>query len=150
MPADWKVEATVVEDSSSCDTDDDNCCDTIDTNSDCPEPWEYVDPCSCITDSSDPEYDSTDDEGCEPCLCYNPAYPRSDNWNYKPTDYRLHFNRKATGNSIQTAMYIESLKVIWMELGFWKCISDIGTGTYMPDPASPLNFQDYGSWTNFD
>ena len=135
------MQATVPEsESSPCDTDDENCCDTVDSNSDCPAAWEYVDPCSCITDSSDPDYDTDQDEGCTPCQCYNVDYPKSINWDYKPTTYKLHYNRSSTGHSIQAAMYIEALKVIWMELGVWSCITDVGTGTYMKDPASPLDF----------
>ena len=117
--------------SSSCPTSDTDCCDTFDTDSSCPQAWEYEDTCSCITDSSDPNYDTTDDEGCTPCMCYNPAFPRSKNWDYKPTERMLHYNRKATGHRIVKEVYIEAMKVIWMELGVWTCINDIGTGTFM-------------------
>merc|ERR1712228_906672 len=66
--------------SSSCPTSDTDCCDTFDTDSSCPLAWEYEDPCSCITDSDDTDYNTTEDENCVPCVCYNPAYPRSKNW----------------------------------------------------------------------
>ena len=82
-------------------------------------------------------------------MCYNPAFPRSKNWDYKPTERMLHYNRKATGHRIVKEVYIEAMKVIWMELGVWTCINDIGTGTFM-QPSNVLTFTDYGTWTTFD
>ena len=123
----------VPEPSSDCPTSDSQCCDTVDSDPDCPQAWEYEDQCSCITDSSDTDYVKEDHEGCTPCECFgldengDPLYPRSIVWDYPVTTKRLHYNRKATGHRIVKDTYIEALKQIWMDIGVLGCIKDIGT-----------------------
>jgi len=97
--------------SSGCDTSDSDCCDIVDSDPDCPLPWEYEDQCSCQTDSSNEDYNSSSDEGCTPCECYGVTldttttpytakrnFPRSKNYDFKPTENKLHYKRADTGH----------------------------------------------------
>jgi len=94
-------------------------------------PWEYEDQCSCITDSEREDADS-DDDGCTPCECYGVTYdatartltrnyPRSVNWDFKPTEYKLHYKRADTGHAVIADDWLEILKTIWIEEGIYNC-----------------------------
>lgn len=125
--------------SGDCSPSDSDCCDTIDSDPDCPMAWEYEDTlCDCITDSSDEDYNSSSDEGCTPCECYGvtlnttttpysvtKAFPRSKNWDFKPTENKLHYKRRDTGHDNTAATWLEILKTVWIEVGIFNCQRNI-------------------------
>jgi len=76
------------------------------------------------------------------------TWPRSHNWDYYPTESKLHFKRVAGASDPDD--WVEAMKKMWIELGIFNCARDMGSRTGYSQPASILTFLNYGSWTRFD
>jgi len=78
-------------------------------------------------------------------------FPRSQNWGWEPTESRLHYKRRGFGHQIYATEWIEILKIIWIELGIYNCIVDIGSRRpWRNFKNSFFDFQHMGTWTPFD
>ena len=48
-------------------------------------------------------------------------FPRSKNWDFKPTENKLHYKRDDTGHENSAETWMEVMKTVWIEVGIFNC-----------------------------